>query len=90
MRDQWEENLACAIRCGRCQTTLKKHAKRILLVYDHQPICLVCKTAEEQREDYPEVAKQAIGTCMADTELRYGDPGGYCYHHFYPYDCAKV
>jgi hypothetical protein len=24
---------------------------------------------------------------MADTEIQYSDPGGYCFHHFYPYTC---
>ncbi|MDJ0782616.1 MAG: hypothetical protein QNJ22_11625 [Desulfosarcinaceae bacterium] len=89
MRDQWEERLACAIRCGRCEAKMKQRDQRILSVYDHQPICQSCKKAEEQRADYAEVAKQTIGACMAETELLYSDPGGYCYHHFYPYDCTK-
>ena len=28
-----------------------------------------------------------IGQCLAETELLYGDPGGYCFHHFYPFTC---
>jgi hypothetical protein len=24
---------------------------------------------------------------MIDVELQQSDPGGYCYHHFYPYSC---
>jgi hypothetical protein len=28
-----------------------------------------------------------ISTCLADIELLYGDPGGYCFHHFHPYSC---
>jgi hypothetical protein len=24
---------------------------------------------------------------MASTELQYGDPQGFCFHHFYPYTC---
>jgi hypothetical protein len=24
---------------------------------------------------------------MAETELLYGDPSGYCFHHFYPFTC---
>jgi hypothetical protein len=88
MRHQWEESLACATQCSRCEARLGQSDKRILSVYDHQPICLDCKASEEQREDYTEVAKAAIGSLLADTELQYGDPGGYCYHHFYPYDCS--
>ncbi len=25
--------------------------------------------------------------CLIDTEIAYGDPGGYCFHHFYPFTC---
>ncbi|MEJ2642858.1 MAG: hypothetical protein P8010_25195 [Desulfosarcinaceae bacterium] len=89
MRHQWEEALACATQCSRCEARLGQHDKRILSVYDHQPICLACKTREERREDYAEVAKTAIGSCMAETELQYSDPNGFCYHHFYPYDCHR-
>jgi hypothetical protein len=28
-----------------------------------------------------------IEQCMADTEVLYSDPGGYCYSHFYPFKC---
>jgi hypothetical protein len=28
-----------------------------------------------------------IGACMAETEVMYSDPGGYCYYHFYPFKC---
>jgi hypothetical protein len=24
---------------------------------------------------------------MAETELLYSDPRGYCFHHFYPFTC---
>jgi hypothetical protein len=24
---------------------------------------------------------------MAETELLYSDPNGYCFHHFYPFTC---
>jgi hypothetical protein len=24
---------------------------------------------------------------MIDTEMQWGDPQGYCYHHFYPFTC---
>jgi hypothetical protein len=56
-------------------------------VYDHKPICMDCKRAEEQKTDYEEVSKRMIGQCLIDTELAYSDPSGYCYHHFYPYTC---
>jgi hypothetical protein len=26
---------------------------------------------------------------MASTELHYGDPQGFCFHHFYPYTCGS-
>jgi hypothetical protein len=46
-----------------------------------------CKKKEEEREDYPEISKKMIGSCMADSEILYGDPGAFCYHHFYPFKC---
>jgi len=46
-----------------------------------------CKRAEEKRPDYEQVSKEAIGQCLIDTELAYGDPGGYCFYHFYPFTC---
>ena len=85
--DKWEEKLSCALACHRCNTGLGPRDKRILSVYDHEPICLACKKEEEARPDYESVSREAIGTCMADTELMYSDPGGYCLHHFYPFTC---
>ncbi len=85
--DQWEEALSCAIKCSRCDAGLKSNDKRILSVYDHNPICLACKAEEEQRQDYETVSRNAIGSCMAETEVLYGDPQGYCFHHFYPFTC---
>ena len=87
MGDTWEERLSCATRCHRCDQQLSPKDERILSVYDHQAICMACKRAEEKRPDYEEVSKQAIGECLIDTELQWGDPQGYCYHHFYPYKC---
>jgi len=87
MKDQWEHQLACADACQRCDSTLSGNDQRILSVFDHQPICLVCKQAEENRPDYAEASKNMIGTCMMETEVMYGDPGGYCFHHFYPFTC---
>ncbi len=87
MAEKWEEDLKCAIKCGRCSAGLKPEDERILSVYDHEPICMACKREEEKRPDYTEVSKQMIGQCMADTEAMWSDPGGYCYHHFYGYTC---
>jgi len=87
MQDQWEHELSCAIACNRCDTKLSTGDQRILSVFDHQPICLACKQAEEKQPDYAEASKSMIGTCMMETEVMYGDPGGYCYFHFYPFTC---
>jgi hypothetical protein len=85
--DQWEEKLACALICHRCNAELKPHNPRILSVYDHEPICLSCKADEEKRDDYETASREAIGSCLAETEVLYGDPQGYCFHHFYPFTC---
>jgi hypothetical protein len=45
------------------------------------------KKEEGKRPDNAEVSKRMIGQCLAETELLYGDPGGYCFHHFYPFTC---
>jgi hypothetical protein len=52
MEESWEKQLACAELCPRCNTPLGKKDKRLLSVYDHQPICMDCKSAEEKRPDY--------------------------------------
>ena len=87
MTDLWAEKLACAIRCDRCGQKLEPKDPRILSVLDHEAICMACKKEEEQRDDYEEVSKHTIGQCMIDTEMQWGDPQGYCYHHFYPFTC---
>lgn len=87
MTDEWEKQIACAIQCSTCSKKLNRTDQRVLSVYDHRPICLDCKKVEEKRPDYEEVSKNMIGQCMADTELLYGDPGGYCFYHFYPFAC---
>jgi hypothetical protein len=48
---------------------------------------MACKAKEEKRPGHEEAAKKMIGQCMIDVELQQSDPGGYCYHHFYPYSC---
>ena len=87
MQDDWTEKLSCAISCHRCDEKMDPKDPRILSVYDHQAICMVCKKEEEQRPDYEKISKNTIGQCMIDTELQYSDPAGFCYHHFYPYTC---
>lgn len=85
--DQWEEKLSCAVACSRCSRSLKPDQQRILSVYDHEPICMDCKAREERKSDYETVSRETIGTCMAETEVLYSDPKGYCFHHFYPFTC---
>jgi hypothetical protein len=87
MKDTWEDVISCAIACARCEKAMGENDQRILSVYDHEAICLACKKEEEKRPDYEEVSKNVIGTCMAETEQMWGDPGGYCLYHFYPYTC---
>jgi len=87
MTDNWEDRLCCATQCSRCNKTLKQTDQRILSVYGHQAICLECKKKEEERPDYAEVSKSVIGQCLVETEAFYGDPAGYCFHHFYPFTC---
>jgi len=87
MQVTWAEKLTCAIQCHRCNQELDPRDQRILSVYDHEPICMACKKDEEQRSDYEETSKQMIGQCLIDTEMQYGDPEGYCFHHFYPFKC---
>jgi hypothetical protein len=87
MADSWENELACLLECPRCSQPMAPQDQRILSVYDHKPICMDCKRAEEHKSDYEEVSKRMIGQCLIDTELAYSDPSGYCYHHFYPYTC---
>ncbi len=87
MKDQWEKKLACSIQCPRCKKALAGADQRILSVYDHEPICIACKKQEESQPDYESVARNMIGSCLAETELLYSDPGGYCFYHFYPFKC---
>jgi hypothetical protein len=87
MKDDWKELLTCAMACSGCQKALSSQDLRILSSYTHKPICMDCKTEEEQKPDYAEISQQMIGQCMAETEILYGDLGSYCYHHFYPYKC---
>lgn len=87
MTVEWEEKLACAIECARCKKGLGPKDQRILSVYDNEAICMECKSKEEQRPDYKETSEAMVKQCMVDLELMQADPGGYCFHHFYPYVC---
>ena len=87
--DKWEEVISCAITCSRCNGKMKPEDQRILSAYDHQAICMPCKKAEELRPDYSEVSRNTIGECIDSTEHQYGDPHGFCFHHFYPYTCGS-
>lgn len=87
MQEKWQEVLQCAIACSRCNSPFDAQNQRILSVYDHRAICLKCKREEERHPDYESVSRDMIGQCMAETEVFYSDPGGYCYYHFYPFTC---
>ena len=76
MADEWAEQLTCATQRTRCDKKMGADDQRILSIYDHQAICMDCKNEEEQRSDYEEVAKQMIGQCLIDTEMKWGDPQG--------------
>ena len=87
MEENWEKQLACAEVCQRCNTPLGKKDKRLLSVYDHQPICMDCKSAEEKRLDYEDTTRAMISTCMETENRPYGNPASYCFHHFCPFKC---
>ena len=87
MSDAWENELSCAVGCSGCDKALSANDKRILSVYDHKAICLDCKKKEEAKPDYEEVSKNMIDSCLAETEMQFGDPNGYCFYHFYPFTC---
>ena len=86
--DEWEQKISCAAECPRCRGRLGAADERILSVYDHEPVCMDCKRKEEERPDYEKVSKEMIDQCLVDVDHDYGDPAGYCYHHFYPYKCS--
>ena len=88
MEENWEKELSCASQCKRCNTPLEEKERRILSVYDHQPICMECKREEEKRPDYDDASKQMIAGCMEQTNKPYGDPASYCFHHFCPFKCT--
>ncbi len=87
MTVEWEKKPVCATECPRCGRSLNSKDQRILSPYDNEPICMVCNANEEQRPDYKAALGMTAKQCMVDVELMRGDPGGYCFHHFYPYEC---
>ncbi|UCF94126.1 MAG: hypothetical protein JSW39_08205 [Desulfobacterales bacterium] len=87
MEDNWEKQLACAPQCLRCNRAFAPQDRRPLSVYDHQPICGQCKQEEEKRPDYEDASKAMIAACLKATNKPYGDPAGYCFHHFCPFKC---
>ncbi len=87
MQDAWAEKLSCATHCHRCNLKMAPDNPRILSVINHEAICMSCKDQEEKQADYEQMSKQMIGQCLIDTEMKWGDPEGYCYHHFYPFTC---
>ena len=88
MEKDWEKQLACAVDCGRCGQSLQDKDQRFLSVYDHRPICMACKSEEEKRPDYEDMSRRMIAVCMEKTGKPYGDPAGYCFHHFCPFKCT--
>lgn len=87
MKVSWEEKISCATECSKCEKKLGQKDKRILSVYNHQPICMDCKNKEEERHDYAKVSKEMINQCLVDTEQQWADPENYCFYHFYPFSC---
>ena len=85
--ETWEKQLSCAEDCSRCGHSLETKDRRILSVFDHQPICLSCKKEEEKRSDYEDASRQMMAECIAETSKPYGDPASYCFHHFCPFKC---
>ncbi len=87
MLENWKERLSCATQCSKCQHALAAEEPRILSVYDDEPLCMTCKKAEEHRPDYQQASENMVRECILHTEDLRSDPGGYCFHHFYPFTC---
>jgi hypothetical protein len=89
MREDWDKMLACQSRCERCGSALGSRDPRFLSVEDHRPICADCKRREERRPDYADLSRRMIAECIAREGKPYGDPAGYCFHHFCPFTCRS-
>jgi hypothetical protein len=70
------------------QQILETKDRRILSVFNHQPICSHCKKEEEKRPDYEDASRQMMAECIAEASKPYGDPANYCFHHFCPFKCS--
>ena len=88
-QDEWKKELACAKNCFACGKELGGAQQRILSIRSHKPICMDCKQEEEKSEDYENASKQMIASCIESTGKPYGDPEGYCFHHFCPFKCVN-
>ena len=89
MERPWEKDLACAAACGQCGRPIGGNDARILSVYDHRPVCLDCKREEERRPDYEDRSRAMIAGCIGEPGKPYGDPAGFCFHHFCPFRCRS-
>ena len=87
MEENWKEQLACAVVCQHCNMPLGQKDKRLLSVYDHQPICMDCKREEEKKPDYEDRTREMISACMETENRPYGSPASYCFYHFCPFKC---
>lgn len=87
MTEMWKKNLSCADKCASCNESMDKRDLRILSVYSHLPICGECKSKEEKRPDYANMSREMLSECIRTTGKPYGDPEGYCFHHFCPFKC---
>lgn len=85
----WKKELACASACGRCERPLGLTDGRVMSIYDHRPVCLECKREEERRSDYEDRSRAMIADCIGETGRPYGDPAGFCFHHFCPFRCSR-
>ncbi len=87
MEDEWKKELGCASSCFRCKRGLGPKDRRILSIRDHKPVCMDCKRREEKDPDYENESKLMIASCIEAAGKPYGDPEGFCFHHFCPYRC---
>ncbi|MGD8343770.1 MAG: hypothetical protein PVF71_01355 [Desulfobacterales bacterium] len=86
--ENWEKQLSCAQKCNRCGKSLSNKERRILSIFDHQPICLDCKKEEEKKSDYEDASRQMMAECTQQAGRPYGDTASYCFHHFVPFKCS--
>jgi len=84
---EWEAALACAAQCSQCHEPLNRGDRRILSVHTHEPICMMCKRAEEAHPNYADTSRTMVSHCLTETDRLYGDVGSYCFHHFVPFHC---